>query len=344
MEGFILSDEKLTELHDARLFAKRNKDVNSAYRIHAIILLGTGMSRDEVSEVLFISIDTLSTYVKKYKENGVQGLCQTYYTGRKRKLSDSQLGLLLQELDTNVHLTTNSVCTFVQDACNISYTVSGMTDLLHSLDYVYKKPKLVPANSDQELQDIFLEQFLDFMYSKKSNEAVFFIDAVHPVHNSMPSYGWIKKGNIKELQSNSGRNRLNIHGAMNAETFEITVITSEDSVNTDSTINLFKYLEKLYPLAITIYVILDNAKYHYSKSVLEYIKRSRIKLVFLPAYSPELNLIERLWRIFKKNILYNKFYSSFDDFKKACISFFINQDKYKDQIESVMGEGLAALI
>ena len=64
----------------------------------------------------------------------------------------------------------------------------------------------------------------------------------------MPSYGWIKKGKIQELKSNTGRSRLNIHGAMNAETYETSVIASEGPINTDSTIELFRYLEEIYPL------------------------------------------------------------------------------------------------
>ena len=181
------------------------------------------------------------------------------------------------------------------------------------------------------------------MSSKPKDVAVFFVDAVHAVHNTLSGYGWIKKGKDKYIQSNTGRSRLNIHGAMNAETFETVTISSEENVNADSTIQLFEYLETLYPLAPIIYIILDNARYHFSKPVQEWLKASRIKLAFLPAYSPELNLIERLWKVFKKNVLYNKFYETFADFKKACRGFFENQDKHYDEILSIMGAGLHEL-
>jgi transposase len=90
---------------------------------------------------------------------------------------------------------------------------------------------------------------------------------------------------------------------MNAEAYEVIPLISESNVDTESTIELLEFLEELYPLAATIYVILDNAKYHYSNAVKNWEKSSRVKLVFLPSYSPELNLIERFWRIFKKNVL-----------------------------------------
>ncbi|MDE1461808.1 IS630 family transposase, partial [Spartinivicinus poritis] len=135
--------------------------------------------------------------------------------------------------------------------------------------------------------------------------------------------------------------RYNIHGAMNAETLETVALFSEDNVNADSTIDLFNYLESVYPQAKTIYVIADNARYHYSVTVQDWLKTSRIKLVFLPAYSPELNLIERLWRVFRKNVLYNRYYEKYNTFKKACENFFRNQDKYYEEIFSIMGNGLA---
>jgi len=186
-----------------------------------------------------------------------------------------------------------------------------MTALLHRLGYVYKKPKLVPSKANDDEQEYFLQEYEKFIKKKPENEAVFFIDGFHPTHNSLAAYGWIKKGSERAVLSNTGRGRLNIHGAMNAETLETTVIVSEDSVNTDSTIALFEALEKLHPLATVIHVILDNARYHFSAPVMEYVKNSKIKLIFLPPYSPELNLIERLWKFFKKKVLYNQYYESY---------------------------------
>ena len=96
-----------------------------------------------------------------------------------------------------------------------------MTNLLKRLGYTYKKPVLKPSKPDIDAQEEFIGQFTAFMQNKAENEAVFFMDAVHPAHNSMAAYGWMKKGTKTELKSNSGRQRLNIHGAMNAETYEI---------------------------------------------------------------------------------------------------------------------------
>ncbi len=215
------------------------------------------------------------------------------------------------------------------------YTQSGMRDLLHRIGYEYKKPKLVPGNPDIEAQEIFAQQYEDFMQTKPADIEVLFLDAVHPEHNALSAYGWIKRGEKRELKTNSGRERLNLHGAINAETYQITIIES-DTVNADSTIHLLTSIEQAYPLSKEIRVILDNARYHYSKSVRSFLENSKIKLVFLPSYSPNLNLIERIWKLFKKKVLYNKYHKNLDAFRKACIYFFRNFDAHHDEIARLM--------
>lgn len=344
MKGFDLTQEELQELRAAHKAAIVNKDAKSAYKLNALILLGSGWKIDEVVEALLFDNNTLRNYVNQYRSGGFSELLKNNYKGSTPKLSDDQIQELCAELDARIFPTTQAIAFYIKFKFGIEYTISGLTDLLKRLDFVYKKPKLIPGNPDQQLQDEFLQQYLDFMKNKGKNDAVFFVDAVHPTHNTMPAYGWMRKGRETEIQSNSARSRLNIHGAMNAETFETTIISGEENINTDSTINLLEYLIILYPLAKRIYVILDNAKYHYSIEVQEWVKNnSKIKLVFLPSYSPEYNLIERLWRVFKKNVLYNKYYKTFSEFKDSCIAFFANQKNYRDQICSIMGDGLAAL-
>lgn len=344
MKGLSLSSQQIQELRYAHKSALKNRDGKLAYKINAVILLGSGWTIEEVVEALLLDDETLRTYVKNYLSGGVSALMQNNYKGSAPKLSEGQIQKLCAELDAHIYPTTHAIAHYIKVRFGVEYTISGLTDLLKRLNYVYKKPKLVPGNADPEAQEMFVEQFNAFMQNKRETDAVFFIDAVHPTHNTMATYGWMKKGKETELQSNSGRSRLNIHGAMNAETYETTIISSEENINTDSTISLFEYLIVLYPLATTIYVILDNAKYHYSKEVQEWVKNSKIQLVFLPSYSPELNLIERLWRVFKKNVLYNKYYKTFEEFKSASTAFFENQKNHHDEICSIMGDGLAALM
>ena len=332
MKGFYLKRDELAELHAAHR-AERNK--RYAYRIHAIILLGMGYTLKKVKEVLFIDDETLRNYVDSYRRDGVNGLLKDERNGRICRLSAEQIDLLCTELDNNIHLTVTSVIHFVTQSFEVKYSNTGMRDLLHRLNYVYKKPKLVPGSPDIEAQEIFAEQYEDYMLSKPNDVEVVFVDAVHPEHNTLAAYGWIKRGQTRELKTNSGRQRLNLHGAINAETYEITIIES-DTVDADSTINLLSAIDQKYPCASAIKVILDNARYHYSKKVKEYVATSRIDLVFLPSYSPNLNLIERLWKLFKKKVLYNTYYENINAFRKGCIKFFRNIDDCRVEISTLM--------
>ena len=109
-----------------------------------------------------------------------------------------------------------------------------MRDLLHRLGYEYKNPKCVPGIPDLDAQEIFVDQYESFMGEKHADTEVFFIDAVHPEHSTQPAYGWMRPGERRILKTNSVRQRLNLHGALHAETHEITVIES-DTINADST-------------------------------------------------------------------------------------------------------------
>lgn len=335
MNGFNLSQDQINALRRAHRQAKNKRDAD---KIKAIYSLAMGHSISQVVSILMIDEETLRTYKKLYEEGGIHLLLKKHNKGSMCRLNDSEVEYLKNELNKNIHLTTQSVIHFVKLKFDVLYAQSGMRDLLHRIGYEYKKPKLVPGNPDIEAQEIFAQQYEDFMMSKPADTEVLFLDAVHPEHNALAAYGWIKRGEKRQLKTNSGRQRLNLHGAMNSETYQVTIIESE-TVNADSTINLLTSIEQAYPLSKKIYVILDNARYHYSIRVKEHLFNSRIKLVFLPNYSPNLNLIERLWKYFKKKVLYNRYHENIKTFRDACIKFFRNLEAHQDEIAKIMSGG-----
>jgi transposase len=334
MKTLKLSTQELEILRSAHRDAKRT-NASAAYKINAVILLGSGWRLQEVKNALLLDDETLRSYVEKYCEGGITALLATNHKGRTGFLSESEESFLCDELDKNIHLTTQSVMEYVKNAFGIQYSMSGMRDLLHRLGYEYKKPKLVPGDPDIEGQEEFIKYYEAFMRNKPADVEVLFMDAVHPEHNTMAAYGWIKRGKKKEIQTNSGRQRLNLHGAINAETHEITMIESS-TINKDSTLELLGVLEKKYFYASMLYIILDNARYHYSKEVKDWLRGKNIKLVFLPAYSPNLNLIERLWKFFKKKVLYNKYYKNIKEFRRSCIDFFSNINQHSNDVAKFM--------
>jgi transposase len=311
------------------------KDKRAADRIKAIYSLGTGFSVEDVVKILMLDEETLRNYVKRYQTGGINALITDHYMGSFSKLSAIQLLELNRHLEQTTYLTVEAIIAYVDEAYNVLYSVSGMTDLLHRLKFTYKKSKLVPAKADKEKQEQFLNQLEELRKNKGASDPILYMDGVHPQHNTMLAYGWIKKGQDNIIKSNTGRQRININGALDADTH--AVITREDeSINAISTIALLEQIEAAYPLAVIIYVICDNARYYRSKLVGKFLETSKIQLVFLPSYSPNLNLIERLWKFMKKQVLYNKYYEKFDTFKQTTLGFFEHIQQYKTELDSLL--------
>ncbi len=117
-----------------------------------------------------------------------------------------------------------------------------MADLLHRSGYAYKKPKIVPGKANVKTQEEFVEFYKKLKQTKETNDPIYHIDGVHPQHNSVAAYGWIKKGEVKELKSNTGRQRLNINGAIDIEELS-PVVSYSKSIDAQSTISLLRKID-----------------------------------------------------------------------------------------------------
>jgi transposase len=215
-----------------------------------------------------------------------------------------------------------------------------MSKILNRLGFVYKKPKRRPCKVSVEKQDAFLNNYFDLIENLTDDESVYFIDASGFEHNSKMDYGWIKKGKNKEIKSNTGRKKLNVNGAYNPITHKVITIDYEDNTTSQHNIELVQKIIKSNPDKKKITLILDNASMNKSKDFKDFIyKQSDIKihLFFLPPYSPNLNLIERLWRFSKKKLLSNRYYKTFLRFKEALTYFFENTlNDLKAELKTLM--------
>ncbi len=100
---------------------------------------------------------------------------------------------------------------------------------------------------------------------------------------------------------------------------------------------LFEQIQKKYAYKNGIYAIADNAKYYRSKLVKKFLENSKIRLIFLPSYSPNLNLIERLWKYLRKKVINTTYYPKFEQFKIAILDFFENIDSKKSELKQFIG-------
>lgn len=327
MHDYRLSSEELAELRAAH---RKMRDIREAYRINAVILLGQGRGVKDVADALLMDPETVRSYFKRYQKGGIDELLRMSYVG-----SEALLGTHLQE---HVYQSAAEVARYVEQRWGVRYTASGMTALLRRLGYRYKKPHLQPGKHPPvEDQRAWVEQYQNLKETKAPGDVVVFMDAAHPQHNPVLSGGWIKRGKRHTLQSNTGRQRLNINGAINIETLQLTD-RFDETIDAVSTIALLRQLEQAYPEAPRIIVFCDNARYYKSKRVAEYLETSRIQLEPLPPYSPNLNLIERFWKFFIRNILYNRYYERFQDFRDASNAFLSGLDVHVPRLRTLMTE------
>jgi transposase len=300
-------------------------------------MLCSGWHTSDIAQALLVDESTIRNWHEKYQQGGTDELLALHYEGKACSLTDKQQEELAKHLDENTYLDSNAIRAYVKKKYKIAYSPSGMKDLLHRLGFVYKKPKHVPGKLDPEKQKEFVKEYEKLLKTKGKNDPVYFADACHPQHNSVPAYGWIRRGKDKYLKSNGGRKRVNIHGAVNIKSLDIFTDFTK-SVNKESSLRLFLKIEKKHPKTKVIHIIVDNASYYIAKWLKEQLKGTKIKLHFLPPHSPNLNLIERLWKFFKKEILYNTYYEKFEDFVEACKGFFRCRTKYKEKLRSLLTE------
>lgn len=292
-------------------------------RCNAILLLDDGWSCQQVAKALYIDDDTVRTWYGHYRIGGFDRLETFDWKGGQPKLTHQQEEELSNFLETNIHASTPKVRAHIRETYNQWFSRSGCIKLMNRLGFEYKKPPRVPAQADEQQQQDFIDNYRALDGLCPVEQPRYFLDGVHPQHQSHPAYGWFKKGQKIALKSSSGRDRMNIHGALNLENFDCPFVEAE-TLNADSTIALFEKIEARNSLATHIHVYLDNANYHHARAVKAWLKKIKSKIVlhFLPPYAPHLNPIERLWGVMHQYVTHNKFYEKFKDFADAILAFF----------------------
>jgi transposase len=170
-----------------------------------------------------------------------------------------------------------------------------------------------------------------------------FADGVHFLHNVHPGKVYAKRGKRPKIKTNSGRRRYNLLGGYCPFTRRFVGQGTEGSLNALTVLSFIQQLEDQFPTAPEIVVFLDNVRYHHARIVRERLAHRRVRFVFLPPYSPNLNLIERLWKFVKKMVLQNRYYSEFAAFKEALLNFFANLPAYSQELASLLTDQFEGL-
>ncbi|MCP4460747.1 MAG: IS630 family transposase [Cytophagales bacterium] len=304
-------------------------------KMETLWLKSQELPHKEICRLASISNPTLSNYLKDYQKGGLEKLKEINFYQPKSELMDhkEKIKSYFQE---HPPATIKQAMAEIEELTGLKRSETQVRKFLKAIGMKCRKVGMLPAKADPEKQEQFKQEKLDPVLeeAKAGQRKLYFVDAAHFLF--APFLGFLWSFTRLFIQAPAGRQRFNVLGALDAITHELITVTNDSYINALSVCELLCKLRLLYP-DIPITLILDNARYQNCKLVWQVAALLDIELLYLPPYSPNLNLIERLWKFVKKKCLYSTYYENFDLFKNAisdCISH--THDTYKDELDTLL--------
>ena len=282
-------------------------------------LLHCGLTRAKTATVACLGRATVQRYVAAYRDGGLHGLRQWDVTGPVSDLAafTDAIGASLTAAPVR---TAAEACDRIEQLTGLRREPTQVRTFLKGLGFQWRRIRALPVPPKKTCPTMFREQreFLDGQLRPRldaaaaGREHVFFVDAAHFVFGTFLCCLW----SIARLfvRAASGRQRFNVLGAWNAVTRELLAITNTTVVNSETMCDLLRAIAAR-GLVGPVTLVLDNARYQRNALVQGLAKELGIALLFLPSYSPNLNLIERLWRFMKRKAAYGRYHPTFADFR-----------------------------
>jgi transposase len=316
MNHLVLTEKEKLFLEEQH---QHSKNVKERDRIKAVLLRSEGWSYKMIAQALRLQTRTISRHIEDYL---VLQKLQIDSGGSEVKLNKDQTEQLITHLSEHTYSHQKEIIVYIKKTFGISYVVSGLHKWLHRNRFSYKKPKGLPYKADVEQQADFIKAYNELKQKMAADEAIYFMDAVHPTQATKITSGWIRTGTDKPIETTGSRTRLNIVGAIELGRLSQTVAHQYEKVNAETIIEFLTSVRWQSANTGTIYLVLDGAGYHRAGIVKEKARELDIKLIFLPPYSPNLNPIERLWKVMNEKVRNNKFFNNAKEFRQQINLFF----------------------
>jgi len=326
------SSEVVKQLHYERRYHPHPK---VRQRLEAVYLKAIGYQHQEIGRIVGISQKTLRGYLRMYQAGGIEALKALNFNRPKSAL-DEHREQLKAEFEIRPAKSINEAVQRIEKLTGIRRSPTQVDKFLKNLGLKRLKVGHIPAKADPDKQKAFLEEKLDprLEEAKQGKRHVFFVDAAHFVMRPFLGFLWCFVRQF--IQAPSGRQRFNILGALHATTLQVVIFTNDSYLNSYSVAKLMCQIAvEFADLPITL--VMDNARYQRCRFVMDLATALGIELLFLPPYSPNLNLIERLWKFIKKKCLYSEYYETFTDFKQAIVDCIAETDgEYRQELASLL--------
>lgn len=257
----------------------------------------------------------LTDYIGKEKLKPKNG-------GSESQLTKEQTQKLITHLTEYIYPDQKNIILFIQKTWDIDYSLPGINKWLHKHGFSYKKPKNMPYKVDLEKQEEFKKAYEELKSNLQEDESIYFMDAVHPTQATKVSSGWIRTGTDKPIKTTGSRTRINLVDAIRLGHIAEAVTAQYETVNGKSIMKFMDQLRSKHKNRGNINLVLDGAGYHKSAVVKEKAEKLNIKLHILPPYSPNLNPIERLWKVINEKVRNNRCFHSEKEFRQQINHFY----------------------
>ncbi len=304
-------------------------------KMEVLWLKSIGYPHKEIMAIAKISKATLCCYLKDYQEGGIKKLKELNFRQPKSEL-DKHIKTIEAYFEKHPPASIKEAMAKIEELTGIKRSETQIRNFLKKIGLKYRKVGMLPSKADADKQEKFKKEQLEPVLdeAKKGDRAVYFVDAAHFV--LAPFLGYLWSFCRLFIKAPAGRKRFNVLGALDAITHQLIMVTNDAYINSYSVCDLLWKLRQMHP-DLPITVVLDNASYQKCDLVFGCADALNIHLLYLPSYSPNLNLIERLWKFVKKECLYSTYYSQFDLFKKAisdCLAQ--THTTYKKELDSLL--------
>lgn len=316
---------------------KKEKNVVMHRKYQVIYLHMRGYSNKFIAKIVDLHEQTVGIYIKTYNDQGIKALIPKKSPGAPCFLTKEQESNLYEVIsektpnevgfDNNYNWTAKIACLYVKTEFDIDYSINGMLDLLHRLNLSWTRPTYVLAKADPEKQEEFEKEFKE-VKKKLLNEDIDHI--LFEDESTIRDYQaimntWFPKGQQRIIKTYGKHYSVKLTGILNYDTGEVYVEESEE-FNAQIFLGFLKNVLIKYPEG-KIIMVLDNSRVHHAEMLREFLeKNKRLQLMFLPPYSPKLNVIEGLWGWLKDTCINNAFFSKAYQIKLAVRKFvsFVN--------------------
>jgi transposase len=339
MKPIVLTAEQRGEMERRR---KGTLDRRVYQRLTAVLAVAAGKSREEVADLLGVSLSQLGEWLRVYRNEGLDALCTLLYKGDPGKLTPHQVARLKAEVSTGCFRNADQIRHWLQETFAVDYSPSGVKDLLRRVGVSYHQVTGFLWKADPDKQKAFVKKYrrqkADAGRREAGHTRRYFVDACHPVWGLGLVFScWLLVGQRLLVGMGGGRKRLNILGAYCPDDQEyLDLRLTRDNINGEQFVNLLRVLKERHPEVRRFILYLDNAAYYGKPVVEEWLGRHpEFRLEPVPPYSPNVNLIERLWGFLKGKAL-GRWHPTFEAMQQAVSEVLDHLGQHQERLATLM--------